>query len=255
MINRFDKEMRKYFTPYRNNTKVMEFKEELLSNLMERAQEYQGEGLNEEESYVKSLALLDGIEDTILELSEQYPVFTKTKLMKKKGDVLFYSAIFWLVVVVVYSLWSFISKDWGITWLTFIGGVYAYLISGGVVMYYKLKEKKKDLASRIIRALVSMTVVTIIYLVVSLLTKIWAVSWVIILGGIIITDIIDILSRKEVQGKRLMTLIETIGITVLLAVIAFILISFVVGSFSITWLIFLFMVIVILFEIMARRKK
>ena len=51
---------------------------------------------------------------------------------------------YWGVVVLVYLLWSFLSNDWHITWLTFVvGGVLFPIVVGVCNLFFLTREDKK----------------------------------------------------------------------------------------------------------------
>jgi hypothetical protein len=147
MIERFSKHLSKIFTPYRKNDKIMEFKEELLGSLMDRYNELKASGLTDEESYTKSLEILDGITDTITTLEQEYG--TGDKKVNPIQKYLLPAGIYWLSVVLIYLVASAIIFSFdSMTWLIFIGGVLIFGVAVGVVFFKVAKEKKLKFLSK-----------------------------------------------------------------------------------------------------------
>ncbi|MBQ8309107.1 MAG: helix-turn-helix transcriptional regulator [Clostridia bacterium] len=82
----------------------------------------------------------DGAEKTVEEKPEQPPQSSKPKktVLKLVED------LFWLVMTLVYLLWSFLSGDWHITWLLWpVAGIAFAMMELVVKIFEVAKENKR----------------------------------------------------------------------------------------------------------------
>ena len=115
------------------------------------------------------------------------------KNIKKGVSVALAIGLYWIFVTTVYLVISFISKAWNITWIAF---PFAILIFVLVILIYLNKKMKKS-------SIVNWVICTILfcaatYLLVSFLTKLWSITWIIFLVMImaILFEIMVFLQKK-----------------------------------------------------------
>lgn len=243
MKDRFAKHLNKIFSSYQKNDKIMDFKEELLGSLMDRYNELNSSGMASEESYLKSLEILDGIKDTIKSM--------ETEVVVKVTDKYLLPAMaYWLSVVLVFLAVSFSTTRWDITWMIIVGGALVF----GVIVCYKLsilaKVKGMKLLSRgnLLGAIIFLAL--IVYLSYSFASHKWAYSWITFIIALLVWYLLDVLLRmKEKKGVKI-TVFDAIIVTVMVTLIIYVLVSFIGGLWATSWLIFIVMALIIIVELM-----
>lgn len=252
MIERFNKHLNRVFSSYKKNDKIMEFKEELLGSLMDRFNELKAEGLSDEESYVKSLQILEGIKDTIKTLEDDYSIKTEPKIVNK---YLLPALSYWLVVIIVYLGISFTQvMPWSRSWTIVVAGALLFAIILSAILFKITKEKGMKLASRFNILTGIMLLSTVIFLAWSFITKQWHLSWITYVAGIMVWYLIDIFMRMKGKKKMSITSFDAIIVTVLASLIVYIIISFTFGIWATSWLVFVVMALLIIVEIMLFEK-
>lgn len=251
MLNKFNKHLNKIFSSYKKNNKIMEFKEELLGSLMDRYNEFKEEGLSDEESYDKSLIILDGIKDTIATLEEEY----REDIPKKNNTsrYLLASAAYWIIIVLAFFALTF--TDLSKTWLVFIAGALLYGIFVSLILFSISKKKGMNILSRTNIFSTIMCIITAVYLIWSILSDKWVYSWIIFIVGLLIWYIIDIIVKiKNTKGYKL-KVYDVIIVTVLITLIIYFLISFIYTAWYKSWIIFIIMSFFIIIELMIFIRK
>ena len=130
----------------------------------------------------------------------------KKETIKKinKGIIIGASiAIYWLIIVVIYALTSFLTKAWNITWIIWLIAFVVFLIVG--LIYYS--AKKNNLVRK---HSFFFTIIGIIflftggYLLVSFLVEpsIWHISWLIYVA-MVIAILVDTIVFAARKNKRL----------------------------------------------------
>lgn len=84
---------------------------------------------------------------------------------------------FMLLSTAVYLGWSFITKQWAYTWITFVIGLLLWYV---VDIFVRVKEKKGKVIVNLMDAII-VTILTalIIYIFISFYLSLWATSWII----------------------------------------------------------------------------
>lgn len=145
-------------------------------------------GMSELDAYRAVLANIDEIEKTIksLEKTEQ-EVSAKEFARGRKESFKAFGKIntaLWLLVVIVYILFSMRFGRWQYTWLIFIWASMGQVIMDMVKDYNKGKPLDRVMRSGFSGCL--WLGVTILYFIFSFATGAWATSWVIFLAAAII---------------------------------------------------------------------
>ncbi len=251
MIDRFNKHLNKIFGSYKKSTKIMEFRDEILGALMDRFNELTAEGLNEEESFTRSLDILDGIEDTIKSMEED-----EIRESKPIGRYLLPSAAYWISVVLAYLLCSFGTKAWDMTWMIFIAGALIYLTAVSIICFKLSREKGLKFLSKGNLLITLMCISAAAHLLWSYFTHNYSYTWIAYVIGFFLWYVADIFLRiKGGKGKFKITAADAVIVTVLAAVIVYILISFIYGIWATSWLVFIVMALFIVIELMIFKKK
>lgn len=251
MIDRFNKQLNKIFGSYKKIDKIMELREEMLGALMDRYDELKSQGLSDEESFTKSLEILDGITDTIDILEEE----NTQPIPQDPISKYFLPALaYWLVLIVVFLGVSLGTGRWDVTWMIVVGGALLFGAVVGGVLFKVSREKGMKLLSRSNLLIASMFITTAAYLVWSFATSNWQYTWVTFLLGVMIWYAIDMIVRKNNKGIQVKVL-DVILLTVLATVVIYIIASFLSGAWAMTWLAFVIMALAIIVELMIFSKK
>lgn len=251
MIDRFNRRLSKIFGPYKRIDRVMELRDEMLGTLMDKYDKFRSQGMGEEESYNKSLDTLIGIEKTILAIERESIQPAPEGVINK---YILPSLAYWLTLIVAYLGVSLSTRRWDVTWMIVVDGALLFGAVVGLVMFRISKEKGMRLLSRSNLLIASMLITTTIYLAWSFASGKWQYTWVIFLVGIMVAYIIDMVIQSG-KGKFIIKPLDAIILTVLTAIVVYILTSFLTGAWATTWIIFVVMALGVIVELMIFNKK
>ena len=105
-----------------------------------------------------------------------------------------YIGVYWLLVTTIYLVASFISKAWDITWITFPCAALLFIFVA-LIYFNKKSGKKFSIVNWII---ITVLICVAIYLLVSFLTQLWSLTWIIflVMTTAILLEIILFLQKK-----------------------------------------------------------
>jgi hypothetical protein len=228
---------------YPKSKALDELKEELVVTLEERYNEYLTAGMNEEQSYLKSIESIGDCKEAVRLIESGVGV--KTKALRA-GVALSLSALFWVFLTAVYLTVSFASGAWGFSWLIMVGGAAVFVGSILGIIYKKERSLDKKSSKRAVVTVASALAIIALYLLVSFLTKDWAKSWLIVLGGISAWLSFDTFAYTKKNSKTLFV-IRNYFLISLWTIFLYLAISILVGTiWSWSWLIFIFGLVAIL---------
>lgn len=253
MIERFKKKLMKIFAPYKKNDKVMEFKEELLGSLMDRYNELKAEGMTDDESFTKSLDILDGIKDTVELINKESLVVEPENLINK---YLLPTCAYWVTLIIAYLVLSFSIIPFSKSWMIIVAGALLFVVIASVVMFIANNNKGNKILSRGNMFLAFLSLSVIAYLAWSFITLNWHYTWVTFIAGLLLWYVVDYVLRvKATKGGFKIQVFDVIIITVLASLIVYIMISFIYSMWATSWIIFVFMALLIIIELMIFNKK
>ncbi|MFW5780060.1 MAG: hypothetical protein ACOCWI_01230 [Bacillota bacterium] len=223
MLNRFQSFLREEFKGLPNTKEVSDFKDELLGNLMEKAEELKlKKSMSEDEIYEKCIKSISGFEETLKELKGK-PVVVRD--VKKVANNLLYVMMYFILLVGVYLAVSFTSNRWGVSWLIIVEGAFLFVATMLIVIAIKAFGQKKYTLARAVSMPVSLIIVTGVFLAVSMLMNIWATSWILFLFLPVFIIAIDIMIAAF-AGKNKIIIPETMAGIMLLSVMAYVALGF-----------------------------
>jgi hypothetical protein len=232
---------------------VLDIKEELLSNLNEKYDDLIADGKSEEEAY---LLVIDGIGDVndLINNGANFGYLTPADFEKKRNvKTLFVSIGSALYIISLAALFGLTMYGYGTIGIGVLIVICA--VATGFVIYganigkdkyvkaddsfvenYKEKMLEDDRLSKLKRSVSSALwpLIVVIYFAVSLATGMWAFTWIIFLAGVFVQMLAIFLLSKQGERNKLRH-----GMLWMLAVVVYLVVSFVFSAWSWTWVIFL----------------
>lgn len=146
-----------------------------------------------------------------------------------KRKIGYFTSVFWPLLLTAYFLYSFLVPGaWSYSWVIFIIGVAVTCLVK--FFTYKSNHAKKHAISGVLW-LLAVTA----YLIVSFLTSLWYITWIIFPVTAAIQCIINLCTAKTRAGKT-----AAVSFAVWLFVLtAYFLVSFLTGAWYLTWVIFI----------------
>lgn len=235
MEKKFKRAINKLCLFYPNTFQLKEFKEELLSTLLDKYQEMISSGKNADVAYRECIKSLDDYKETLIELNNSVEILEKKSYIKQTVT---FSITYVLFVTLLYFILSF-TVGWTYTWLTFVVGA---IIAGIIILSILVnisRKKSNYVLTRCCIPLITLIVTSILYLIISFtVPNIWNVSWTAFLVAIFIAHSADMIYRR-INNKPLIPVFDILVSTLSIALIAYFLISFLMNAWSSTWIIFI----------------
>lgn len=204
---------------------VAELHDEILSNLEARYDDCIRAGMTHQRAYTAVIGTMGDVSGLIRQVSgsgqHTKGIFEKTsprsKLFQKYGYIFTDQnikvikrtaiAVLWLVIIILYFLYSYATYDWDISWIIFLFGA---LITIAVNTAGKIAgiSRGGDNAESRIRLLKSIrggvtammwVGIVIVYLLFSHQTYAWDVSWLIFLLGAVIQIILNAVFKIQIN--------------------------------------------------------
>lgn len=154
-------------------------------------------GMSELDAYRDVLKNVDGIRAMLNSLprTDSEQTANEAKKQQETGnrklkDILgAVSTCMWLLIVIVYILFSFSCGWWKLSWLIFVWGAIPQTILDMVLKINKGKPKKKVIRSGL--SSIMWLCIVIIYFIGSFVTEMWGISWIIFIVGALIETILN----------------------------------------------------------------
>lgn len=161
MIDRFKEYLVGEFRTIAPSKEAMDYRKEVLGNLLDKAQELRIKGMTDEDAiYNACIDSLGDFRDT-LQAFDSKRVMIKKSAAKAKIGVLS-AALAALMVVAIYLIVSFvIPGSWGVTWLILVGGAFAGVI--GILSLVSVKAVKKGKYSPLHLSVVASLVLAFVF--------------------------------------------------------------------------------------------
>jgi len=168
MKERFKRYLEQQFRAIRPTLAAAEYREKMLKQLMDRAQELCIKGMDDEDLiYDMCIDELGDFGATLAAFDEQEHKVANAKRNALLGAVCGVGAV--LALVVIYLIVSFlVPNSWGLTWLILVGGAFAGVIAFSVVLLVKFGKAKKYIAMRLMPPVVIVLLCVYLFLLLQL---------------------------------------------------------------------------------------
>ncbi|MEG1647074.1 MAG: hypothetical protein RR374_06890 [Clostridia bacterium] len=201
MINKFKKYLEAEFRSIAPTKEAMEYREEVLGNLLDKAQELKIKGMKDEDLiYDLCIESLGDFKSTLKNFESKRLMVTKAA---KKASTLVVGLIALVFfVTLTYLVVSLATGAWSKTWLLMVGGIFGIIVAGfGAVIVPKALNSKKYFAMRF-GLQVSLTLILVfLYLVILMMFPQIEMSWTIFLFLPIILIGADTLFAFAINSK------------------------------------------------------
>lgn len=231
---------RKFFA-YPKTEQIVELREELFSMMRDKYNDCMKSGLSEEESYKKSITIMDDYKSAIREIETGSSLGA---LKKKLVSSFSFSTFYFIAITCIYLFVSMIVlKSFENTWLIIVGGafLYAIYITSTILGYAKMFNMK--ILSRWSLGALFLSFIPLLYVFPTLFLEeiysknTWDHSWLLIMAILftyVVTDFI-------VYGKQMPKLFSILELTfagLIFTTIIYLYSSFMFGLWRFTWLIY-----------------
>lgn len=172
MKERFKRYLEQQFRAIRPTLAAAEYREKMLKQLMDRAQELRIKGMDDEDLiYDMCIDELGDFGATLAAFDEQEHKVANAKRNALLGAVCGVGAV--LALVVIYLIVSFlVPNSWGLTWLILVGGAFAGVIAFSVVLLVKFGKAKKYIAMRLMPPVVIVLLCVYLFLLLQLVAEV-----------------------------------------------------------------------------------
>lgn len=190
MKERFKRYLEQQFRAIRPTLAAAEYREKMLKQLMDRAQELRIKGMDDEDLiYDMCIEELGDFAATLAAFDEQEHKVANTKRNAVLGAVCGVGAA--LALVIVYLIVSFlVPNSWGLTWLILVGGAFAAVIAVAVVLLVKFVKAKKYLLMRLMPPVVIVLLCVYLFLLLQLVGHV-EMSWLAFLAMVVMIAAFD----------------------------------------------------------------
>lgn len=170
MVERFKTYLEREFRAIAPTKEALDYREECLSTLIDKAQEYRIKGMTDEDAiYELCIDSLGDIKATLLSREEKKEIEQKVK--KKISISTIYTVAIFLFITAGYLIASFITNLWTKTWLIEVGGIFICIIVAACMGISKAERNKKHIISRLLCALIITLASVFIFLILQILFK------------------------------------------------------------------------------------
>ena len=190
MKERFKRYLEQQFRAIRPTLAAAEYREKMLKQLMDRAQELRIKGMDDEDLiYDMCIDELGDFGATLAAFDEQEHKVANAKRNALLGAVCGVGAV--LALVVIYLIVSFlVPNSWGLTWLILVGGAFAGVIAFSVVLLVKFGKAKKYIAMRLMPPVVIVLLCVYLFLLLQLVAEV-EMAWLTFLVMVMMIAVFD----------------------------------------------------------------
>ena len=190
MKERFKRYLEQQFRAIRPTLAAAEYREKMLKQLMDRAQELRIKGMDDEDLiYDMCIDELGDFGATLAAFDEQEHKVANAKRNAVLGAVCGVGAV--LALVVIYLIVSFlVPNSWGLTWLILVGGAFAGVIAFSVVLLVKFGKAKKYIAMRLMPPVVIVLLCVYLFLLLQLVAGV-EMAWLTFLVMVMMIAVFD----------------------------------------------------------------
>lgn len=215
MYNRFNSYLTNEFRGLPKSKEVMDFKEELVGNLMARYEELSIKNeASEDDIFKDCINSINGFKDT-LKVIRGNPIIIKDA--KKVVNALLFTMLYFLIVVGIYLTISFITEEWSKSWLIIVGGSFVFFITINLFLANKAFVKKKFGLMRFSLCMALFLIVVAVYLGISFYNGMWSKTWLVMLWLPVAMLLMDIIVATVLKYRKT-ALGETLAIVPMIAV-------------------------------------
>ncbi len=190
MKERFKRYLEQQFRAIRPTLAAAEYREKMLKQLMDRAQELRIKGMDDEDLiYDMCIDELGDFGATLAAFDEQEHKVANAKRNALLGAVCGVGAV--LALVVIYLIVSFlVPNSWGLTWLILVGGAFAGVIAFSVVLLVKFGKAKKYIAMRLMPPVIIVLLCVYLFLLLQLVAGV-EMAWLTFLVMVMMIAVFD----------------------------------------------------------------
>ena len=236
MIDRFKRYLEREFKAIKPTQAAMEYREEMLTDLLEKEQDLRIKGMTDDELiYDMCIDSLGDVRQKLIDFENRN---VKIKNTKRKVLIGIAIAIFSVLVLVsAYLVVSFaVPNAWAKSWLILIGGIFAGV--GGIAIYLSVlfAKKKKYLPLRALVAVCIVLLSVFVFLVLQILFR-FNKSWLTFLVMVVFILGVDAVI-SDITGSKLRYVSYMIFIEVF-AIMLYLILGLTMGLWHPEWIIIL----------------
>ena len=190
MKDRFKRYLEQQFRAIRPTLAAAEYREKMLKQLMDRAQELRIKGMDDEDLiYDMCIDELGDFGATLAAFDEQEHKVANAKRNALLGAVCGVGAV--LALVIIYLIVSFlVPNSWGLTWLILVGGAFAGVIAFSVVLLVKFGKAKKYISMRLMPPVIIVLLCVYLFLLLQLVARV-EMAWLTFLVMVMMIAVFD----------------------------------------------------------------
>ena len=215
MIDRFKRYLEREFKAIKPTQAAMEYREEMLTDLLEKEQDLRIKGMTDDELiYDMCIDSLGDVRQKLIDFENRN---VKVKNTKRKVLIGIAIAIFSVLVLVsAYLVVSFaVPNAWAKSWLILVGGIFAGI--GGIAIYLSVlfAKKKKYLPLRALVAVCIVLLSVFVFLVLQILfgfNKSWLTFLVMVVFILGVDAVISDITGSKLRYVSYMIFIEVFAI-------------------------------------------
>lgn len=222
MYKRFQNYLNNEFKGYPETKEVKDFKDELLGNLVDRAEGYKSSGIMDEDKiFEMCVCSINGFKDT-LKVMKSKPILIKGA--KTAANLFLYFVIYLIALAGVYLAVSFTIGNWNKTWLILaITNILACML---ILIYLcrKAIKNQKFIVARLLSLPVPILFTVAIFLLLSVLYTAWGTAWVLFLSlpaTVILADLIT----ASIIGTNRIIIFEIMAVIIFLCVLVYVVLA------------------------------
>ena len=234
MIDRFKRYLEREFKAIKPTQAAMEYREEMLTDLLEKEQDLRIKGMTDDELiYDMCIDSLGDVRQKLIDFENRN---VKVKNTKRNALIGIAIAIFSVLVLVsAYLVVSFaVPNAWAKSWLILVGGIFAAV--GGIALYLSvlLAKKKKYLPVRGLVAVCIVLLSVFVFLVLQILFS-FNKAWLTFLAMVVLILGVDAVI-SDITGSKLRYVSYMLFIEVF-AIMLYLILGLTMGLWHPEWII------------------
>ena len=232
MKERFKRYLEREFRAIRPTLAAAEYREKVLKQLMDRAQELRIKGIDDEDLiYDMCIDELGDFRATLEQFDEQEHKVANAKRNAVLGAVCAVGAV--LAFVIVYLVVSFVTNAWALTWLILVGGAFIGVIAAAIIMLVKFGKAKKFILMRLMPPVVIVLACVYLFLLLQLVFNV-PMSWIIFLVMVMLIFVFDAVMAYATDFK--VRWVELPIVIEVVCVMAYVIVGVTTSLWHPTWL-------------------
>lgn len=234
MIDRFKRYLEREFKAIKPTQAAMEYREEMLTDLLEKEQDLRIKGMTDDELiYDMCIDSLGDVRQKLIDFENRN---VKVKNTKRKVLIGIAIAIFSVLVLVsAYLVVSFaVPNAWAKSWLILVGGIFAGVSGIAIYLSVLFAKKKKYLPLRALVAICIVLLSVFVFLVLQILFG-FNKSWLTFLAMIVFILGVDAVI-SDITGSKLRYVSYMIFIEVF-AIMLYLILGLTMGLWHPEWII------------------